>query len=106
ASMVHLLSLLLTGKLLNAADREYALDLMGRVDLGRWGVGDTAPDDAHVYMKDGWVPGPDGRWAQNSSGIVITASETYIISVYTQHLPGYDWSRVQHVCRAVAKALA
>jgi beta-lactamase class A len=105
ASMVHLLSLLQTGKILNAADRNYALDLMGHVDLGRWGVGDTAPDDARIYMKDGWVTGPDGHWAQNSSGIVITATETYIISVYTQHLPGYDWSQVQHVCRAIAQIL-
>jgi beta-lactamase class A len=105
ASMVHILSLLHTGKLLSDADRAYALGLMGQVDLGRWGVGDQAPDGAQVYMKDGWVTGPDDLWAQNSSGIVVTSGETYIISVYTAHQPRYDWSRVQHVCGAVADIL-
>jgi len=105
AGMVRVLTLLQAGRILTDDDREYALGLMGRVDLGRWGVGDTAPRGAQVYMKDGWVTGPDGRWAQNSSGIVVAGGETYIVSVYTQHLPRYDWSAVRHVCAAVADAL-
>lgn len=106
ADMVHILTLLQTGQLLAATDRAYAFSLMSHLDIGRWGVGDTAPRGAKVYMKDGWVTGPDGLWAQNSSGIVVAGGETYIISVYTAHQPRYDWSKVQHVCAAVAGLLA
>ena len=35
-------------------------------------------------MKDGWVPGPDGLWEMNSSGIVMDGAEVYIIAVYTK----------------------
>lgn len=105
AGMVRILTMLHTGRILTPADRAYALGLLGHVAVGRWGVGDTAPRGAQVFMKDGWVTGPDGRWAQNSSGIVVVGDETYIISVYIQQLPRYDWSRVQHVCAAVAHAL-
>jgi hypothetical protein len=106
ADMVRILTLLQTGQILSAADRAFALSLLGHVELGRWGVGDTAPPGAHVYMKDGWVTGPDGRWAQNSSGIVVVDEETYIISVYTAHLPRYNWSSIQHVCAEVGELLA
>jgi beta-lactamase class A len=106
ADMVRVLMLLQTGQILTEDDREFAFSLMGHVDLGRWGVGDTAPAGAQVYMKDGWVTGPDDKWAQNSSGIVVADDETYVISVYSAHLPRYDWSKIQHVCGTVAKLLA
>ena len=105
ADMVRILTLLQNGQILSATDREFALSLLGHVELGRWGVGDTAPRDARVYMKDGWVTGPDGRWAQNSSGIVVVGGETYVISIYTAHLPRYDWSGIQHVCAEVGELL-
>ena len=36
-------------------------ELLGEVDAGqRWGVGQAAPDGSSIYMKDGWVAGPDG----------------------------------------------
>jgi beta-lactamase class A len=103
--MAHILSLLQSGGILTPKDRSYALSLLGDVEVGRWGVGNTAPKGARVYMKDGWVPGPDGKWAQNSSGIVVDGNETYIISVYTAHNPRYDWSKVQHICAEVAGLL-
>lgn len=103
--MVRILSLLHSGGILTANDRLYALSLLGHVEVGRWGVGNTAPKGARVYMKDGWVPGPDGKWAQNSSGIVVDGDETYIISVYTAHNLRYDWSKVQHVCGEVGQIL-
>jgi beta-lactamase class A len=105
ADMVRILTLLQTGHILSAADRAYALSLMSHLDIGRWGVGDTAPRGAQVYMKDGWVTGPDGKWAQNSSGIVVAGGETYIISVYIAHQSRYDWGKIQHVCGAVASLL-
>ncbi|HEY7020688.1 MAG TPA: serine hydrolase [Ktedonobacterales bacterium] len=103
-AMVRMLMLLQTGQTLNADDRALALDLLGRVDLGRWGVGTKAPAGAKVYMKDGWVTGPDDLWYQSSSGIVVTSGETYIISVYSRQ-KNYDWSKVEHVCELAAKSL-
>jgi beta-lactamase class A len=103
--MARMLTLLQTGQTLTPADRAFALDLLGRVEIGRWGVGTTAPAGARVFMKDGWVTGPDGLWSQSSSGIVILGGETYIISVYLRQAR-YDWSRVEHVCALVVQLLA
>src|SRR5262249_13875881 len=70
-SMVRLLTLLHDGKILTAQDRALALSLMEQIESDQQtGVGDTRPAGATVAMKDGWVPGPDGLWAVNSSGIV------------------------------------
>jgi beta-lactamase class A len=104
SAMVRMFMLLQTGQTLNADDRALALDLLGRVDLGRWGVGTKAPAGAQVYMKDGWVTGPDDLWYQSSSGIVVTSGETYIISVYSRQ-KNYDWSKVEHVCELAAQVL-
>jgi beta-lactamase class A len=104
-AMMRMLMLLQTGQTLNADDRALALDLLGRIDIGRWGVGTTAPAGAKVYMKDGWVTGPDDLWYQSSSGIVVTSAETYIISVYSRQTR-YDWSKLEHVCALAAQALA
>jgi len=58
-------------------------------------------------MKDGWLPGPDGLWAMNSSGIVMVGKETYIISVYTQEQNSLEdgQSIARHICSAVASLL-
>jgi beta-lactamase class A len=103
-AMVRMLMLLQTGQTLNADDRALALDLLGKIDIGRWGVGTTAPSGATVYMKDGWVTGPDDLWYQSSSGIVVAGGETYIISVYSRQTR-YDWSKVEHVCALAAQVL-
>jgi beta-lactamase class A len=102
--MVRMFMLLQTGQTLNADDRALALDLLGRVDLGRWGVGTRALAGAKVYMKDGWVTGPDDLWYQSSSGIVVTSGETYVISVYSRQ-KNYDWSKVERVCELAAQTL-
>jgi beta-lactamase class A len=105
-AMVRLLTALHNGNVLTAQDNKLAINLMSSVEPGQqWGVGDTAPPGASFQMKDGWVPGPDGLWAMNSSGIVTVGNETYIIAVYRQHLGGYDWSPTEHICGAVAKLL-
>jgi beta-lactamase class A len=103
-AMVRMLMLLQTGQTLNADDRALALDLMSRIDIGRWGVGTTAPAGAKIYMKDGWVTGPDDLWYQSSSGIVVAGDETFIISVYSRQ-KNYDWSKVEHVCGLAAQVL-
>ncbi len=107
-AMVRLLTLLHGGTILTAQDRALALGLMGNIEPDQQaGVGDTAPSGAQVAMKDGWVQGPDGLWATNSSGIVTVGSETYMIAVYSQHLATLDdgQSIVRHVCGAVAQLL-
>jgi beta-lactamase class A len=106
SSMAQIFTMLYQGKILNEQDRALAMELLGEVDAGqRWGVGQAAPDGANVYMKDGWVTGPDGTWAMNSSGIVETGGETYIISVFTQHQPSYSWTKVQRAADLATQAL-
>jgi beta-lactamase class A len=107
-SMVNLLTLLYNGQILTAPDRNLAFYLMENIETDQQvGVGDTAPPGAVVAMKDGWLPGPDGLWAMNSSGIVMVGKETYIISVYTQEQNSLQDGQAiaQHICRAVASLL-
>ncbi len=107
-TMVNLLTRLYQGTILTAHDRNLALSLMERVEADqRGGVGDTAPIGATVAMKDGWVIGPDGLWAVNSSGIVTLARETYIIAVYTKGEPsvGAGLNVIRQICRTVASQL-
>jgi len=108
-AMVRLLTLFQQGKVLSsAADSRLARMLMSHIeDEQRFGVGTTAPAGATVLMKDGWVPGPDGRWVANSSGIVISGHERWIIAVYTAHLSSFEEGRaiLNHVCAVVAARL-
>jgi beta-lactamase class A len=108
-AMVQLLALLYGGQVLTANDRSLALGLMRQVEPDqRTGVGDTAPAGATVALKDGWVPGPDGLWAVNSSGIVTLGRETYIIAVYTHHDSslGQGWAITQQIASMAARLLA
>jgi beta-lactamase class A len=107
-AMVQMLTLLYEGKILTEQDRQLALNLMENIEADQQiGVGDTAPANATVAMKDGWLPGPDGLWDFNSSGIVTLGQETYIISVYTQEQNSLDDGHaiVQHICGTVASIL-
>lgn len=107
-AMVELLTKLHDGTILTTMDRATALNLMQQVETDQqWGVGDTAPAGATFAMKNGWVPGPDGLWSVNTSGIVNAGGETYIISVYTQEQPALadGQALVGQVCSAVAAAL-
>ena len=107
-TMVNLLTLLYKGRILTAHDRHLAFSLMEHVEADqRVGVGDTAPPGAVVAMKDGWVPGPDGLWEMNSSGIVMDGAEVYIIAVYTKDDPslGAGQNLVRQICSMVASHL-
>jgi beta-lactamase class A len=108
-TMVDLLTLLYEGKILTRQDRATAYNLMENIEPDQQvGVGDTAPNGFIVAMKDGWVTGPDNLWAMNSSGIVMSHKETYIISAYTQEQQSLDDGQeiVRHVCSSVASLLA
>ena len=107
-SMVNLLTLLYDGRLLTGHDRDLAFNWMENIESDQQvGVGDTAPSASVVAMKDGWLPGPDGLWAMNSSGIVMAGQETYIISVYTQEQNSLQDGQAiaRHICGAVASLL-
>ena len=108
-TMVTLLTRLHDGTILTATDRATALNLMQNVESDQqWGVGNTAPAGATFAMKNGWVPGPDGLWSVNTSGIVNAGGETYIVSVYTREQSSLADGQaiVQKVCSDVAAALA
>jgi beta-lactamase class A len=107
-TMVRLLTRLYYGSILTAHHRYLAFYLMEHVEADqRAGVGDTAPVGATVALKDGWVIAPNGLWAVNSSGIVMTSRETYIIASYTKEEPslGDGQTDVRQVCRHVALML-
>ncbi len=107
-AMVNLLTLLHNGKILNANHRSLALNLMENVEADQqMGVGDTAPNNATVALKDGWVTESDNLWAVNSSGIITTGTETYVISVYTQEQTSLDdGQRIIHtICSNVTSLL-
>jgi hypothetical protein len=107
-TMVDLLTLLHNGKILNSTHRRLALDLMENVEPDQQvGVGDTAPNNAMVALKDGWVTNDDNLWAVNSSGIVSIKTETYIVSVYTQGQEALEDGQeiARKVCSTVASLL-
>jgi|SRR5579883_14484 beta-lactamase class A len=107
-AMVQMLTKLYEGTILNTYDRHLAFYYMEHIEWDqRWGAGDTAPRGAVVAMKNGWVPGPDGLWNVNSSGIVMTSHETYIIATYTREQYSFGAGRalVQQVCGQVASQL-
>jgi hypothetical protein len=107
-AMMNLLTLLYQGTMMTAQNRNLTLGWMEHIETDqRAGVGDTAPEKARVAMKNGWVPGPDGLWAVNSSGIVNLGQETYIIAVYAQKQQALANGQaiLQQICRAVASSL-
>jgi hypothetical protein len=109
ASMTRLLALMYQGKILTSDHRQLALNLMNNIEADqRMGVGDTAPQGATYYMKDGWRPVDEANytdWSLNTTGIVVAGNETYVISVFSNHYPRLDWTRVNKVCGDTAKLL-
>ena len=90
---------------ITAAARSRILYLMRHVvSSQRWGVGDTAPSGSVVAVKNGWVVGPDERWAVNSTGIVVTSRHTWIVTIYTRANSGFaaGVTAVRRIARLVA----
>jgi beta-lactamase class A len=109
STMVSLLTLLNAGTILTPQDRTLVLNLMENVEADQQiGVGDTAPSGATVALKDGWVTGPDDLWAVNSSGIVTTQGETYIIAAYTQGQPSLEAGQnaIRQICTTVTTSIS
>ena len=108
STMITILERLRSGRLVSSKDRAYALYLMRHViSSQRFGVGTGSPTRATVAMKNGWVVGPDGHWAVNSSGIVTYDGETWVISVYTRGNSSFSAGNtiVTHVAHVIGGAL-
>lgn len=106
--MVHLLTRIYQAQGLTTQDQALALNLMENVESDQQqGLGETAPSRATVAMKDGWLQGPDGGWAVNSSGIVYAPGVTYIVAVYTQDDASLDdgYALLDQVCAHLSSAL-
>lgn len=107
-TMVDLLTRLATGTILTSQHRAIVLDLMHHIEKGQqMGVGDTAPNDASVAMKAGWVTDGGNLWAINSSGIVSLHNESYVIAVYTQAQTSLEKGQavVRYICQNIAELL-
>lgn len=90
---------------ITSAARSRILYLMRHVTSSqRWGVGDTAPAGSTVALKDGWVVGPDDRWAVNSTGIVAASGHTWIVTIYTRANSGY--SAGVYIARKIARLVS
>lgn len=90
---------------ITSAARSRIIYLMRHVASSqRWGVGDTAPPGSSVAIKDGWVVGPDGHWAINSTGIVVAPGHTWIVTIYTRANSGY--SSGIYIVRKIARLVA
>ncbi|HEX9067521.1 MAG TPA: serine hydrolase [Ktedonobacterales bacterium] len=106
ATMALVLGKLQSGAILTADHRQFALTLLSHIEADqRMGVGDTAPAGSQWYMKDGWIDYPTpGVWNLNSSGIVVTGTDTYIIAIYMTN-QDYNWGPINHVAGVAASLL-
>ncbi|HTZ45392.1 MAG TPA: serine hydrolase [Jatrophihabitans sp.] len=98
------------GSPLNAASRQYALQLMGSVEADqRWGVSAAADPGAASRLKNGWLDIDDdgGRWAVTSAGLTTSGGHQVLLVVLSQHQPDYRTGvdRVEAAARELAAAL-
>lgn len=78
------------GRLLSAADRGYAVQLMEDVTPDqRWGVSGGVGPRATVALKDGWLPLNDAGtdWQVNSIGWISGGGRDYLVAVLTTGNP-------------------
>ncbi len=106
-AMIALLKALWSGHVLSDIDRQYMLDLMGHIAADQqMGIGPTAPLNATVAMKDGWIQDSDG-WVTDSIGIITSGSQTYLVVVELRQQPDENtgWQIVNPLCAAITAAM-
>ncbi len=106
-ALIALLKALWSGHVLSDTDRQYMLDLMGHIAADQqMGIGTTAPPNATVAMKDGWIQDTDG-WVTDSVGIITSGSQTYLVAVELRQQPDENtgWQIVSPLCAAIATAM-
>lgn len=95
---------------LNAASRQYALQLMGDVEADQdWGVSAAADSGAPTELKNGWlnIDSDNGLWAVNSAGLTTVSGDPVLLVVLSQHQPDYQTGvdRVEAGAQLLAKTL-
>jgi beta-lactamase class A len=105
--MVLLLAALYNGQILNAEDRQFALDLMTHIDDSqRRGIGTAAPSGAKTMLKDGWLQDEDG-WVSSSVGITVLNGQSYVVAIYLRRQATLDnaWQVIETLCQGVNAVL-
>ncbi|WBB66286.1 serine hydrolase [Micromonospora sp. WMMD812] len=74
---------------LDPGNRQFVLDLMGRVDADqRWGVTAAAgPEATKAYVKNGWdtATADNNRWIVNSIGRLTDPDHDWLLAVLSDH---------------------
>jgi beta-lactamase class A len=98
---------MLAGGELSPSSRRYEYELMRHViPSQRWGITGGVPADARVAIKNGWLPEATG-WHVNSIGRVQGDGRNYLIAVYTEWDPSWDYGidTIQRIAAATWKAI-
>jgi beta-lactamase class A len=99
--------IMLPGGELSPASRRYEYELMRHViPSQRWGITGGVPAGARVAIKNGWLPETTG-WHVNSIGRVQGDDRDYLIAVYTEWDPSWDYGidSIEQVAAAAWKAM-
>ncbi|MGY4969724.1 serine hydrolase [Streptomyces nigrescens] len=109
ADQLTLMQLLTTdNRVLTAASRGYALDLMHRVVPDqRWGVPAGAPDPDAVHVKNGWLPRKTDGWRVNSVGTFNGSGNDYGMAVLStgNHTMDDGVATVERAARVIHRDL-
>ncbi|MFJ3952314.1 serine hydrolase [Streptomyces libani] len=109
ADQLTLMQLLTTdNRVLTAASRGYALDLMHRVVPNqRWGVPAGAPDPDAVHVKNGWLPRKTDGWRVNSVGTFHGSGNDYGMAVLStgNHTMDDGVATVERAARVIHRDL-
>ncbi|MCR8576392.1 class A beta-lactamase-related serine hydrolase [Streptomyces sp. Isolate_219] len=109
ADQLTLMQLLTTdNRVLTAASRGYALDLMHRVVPDqRWGVPAGAPDPDAVHVKNGWLPRKADGWRVNSVGTFNGSGNDYGMAVLStgNHTMDDGVATVERAARVIHRDL-
>jgi beta-lactamase class A len=99
--------IMLPGGELSPASRKYEYELMRHViPSQRWGITGGVPSTARVAIKNGWLPETTG-WHVNSIGRVQGDGRNYLIAVYTEWDPSWNYgiATIEHVAAAAWRAM-
>ncbi|MFI5520439.1 serine hydrolase [Streptomyces platensis] len=106
---LKLMELLTTdNRVLSAASRGYALDLMHRVVPDqRWGVPAGAPRGTSVHVKNGWLPRETDGWRVNSVGTFNGHGNDYGMAVLStgSHTMDDGVTTVERAARVIHRDL-
>jgi beta-lactamase class A len=107
-AMIQLLEDLRTSAILNPGDCQYVLSLMANVESDeQMGLGDTAPGDATVQLKDGFGLEDDGLNVMVTVGILTYHGQVYDVAVFTRRemTVQQGTTYVNTICQDIALAL-